>query len=230
MVQRPSKSIDSMGYRGRIKATESRGDDVTPTSSAHAGSEGSDHDANERLPLIADDQLDTDQRRVAESLKNGPRKGVVGPFIPLLYAPNIAERIEPLGSELRFFGTLDRRVHELIVCLVAATTLNQFEWAVHVPAALSLGVSEEQIDAIRRGQTPENLADNEAVAFEFATSLMASHEVSDEIFDAATAHFGQPGVVELTAVVGYFVMMCWFLNVARTPAPPGTTVPPLATA
>ena len=202
---------------------------MKPTTSAHADSEGSDHVIRERLPLIADDQLDADQRRVAQALKNGPRNGVVGPFIPLLYAPNISERIEPLGSELRFFGTLDRRVHELIVCLVAATTRNKFEWAVHVPAALSLGVSEQQIDAIRSGQTPQDLAVNEAVAFEFATSLMASNEVSDELFDAATAHFGQSGVVELTAVIGYFVMMCWILNVAGTPAPPDSTVPPLPT-
>jgi 4-carboxymuconolactone decarboxylase len=200
---------------------------VTPTTSNRSDNDGSNRVTDERLPLLADDQLDADQRRVADALKNGPRKGVVGPFIPLLYAPNISERIEPLGSELRFFGTIDRRVHELIVCLVAATTHNQFEWAVHVPVALSLGVTEQQIDALRTGSTPEDLRDDEAVALDFASSLMERNEVSDQVFAEATTHFGQPGVVELTAIVGYFVMVCWFLNVAGTPAPRDAAVPPL---
>jgi 4-carboxymuconolactone decarboxylase len=196
------------------------GDDVDPVTSS---------DSSERLPLLSEDLWNPDQRRVAESLKNGPRKGVVGPFIPLLYAPSISERIEPLGSELRFFGTVDRRVHELVVCFVAAATRNEFEWAVHVPVALSLGVSAAQIDALRRSVTPENLTDDEATALEFALSLLERNEVSDQVFDRAKASFSESGVVELTAVVGYFVMVCWLLNVARTPAPPDAAVPPLPT-
>lgn len=202
---------------------------MTPTTSTNSNGEGLNRASSERLPLLPEDLLDADQRRVAEALKNGPRKGVVGPFIPLLYAPNISERIEPLGSELRFFGTIDRRVHELIVCLVAAKTNNQFEWAVHVPVALSLGVTEGQIDALRRGQIPEDLTNEEASAFDFASSLMERNEVSDHVFEVAATHFGQPGVIELTAIVGYFVMVCWFLNVAGTPAPTDSIVPPLPT-
>ena len=200
---------------------------MTPTTSTDSGSGNVNHASSERLPLLSEDLWNDDQRRVAEALKNGPRKGVVGPFIPLLYAPNISERIEPLGSELRFFGTIDRRVHELVVCLVAATTHNEFEWAVHVPAAISLGVSEQQIESMRNGFTPLHLSDEEAIAFEFASSLMEHNEVSDQVFEEAIRYFGQPGVVELTAIVGYFIMVCWFLNVAGTPAPSDTTVAPL---
>ncbi|MGA2433518.1 MAG: carboxymuconolactone decarboxylase family protein [Acidimicrobiales bacterium] len=200
---------------------------MNPTTSTDSSDEGVRGATYERLPLLSDDLLDPDQRRVAEALKNGPRKGVVGPFIPLLYAPNISERIEPLGSELRFFGTIDRRVHELIVCFIAARTSNQFEWAVHAPVALSLGASEQQINALRNGQTPEDLTEQESVALRFVSSLIERNEVSDQDFDEATTHFGKPGVVELTAIVGYFVMVCWLLNVAGTPAPGDATVAPL---
>jgi 4-carboxymuconolactone decarboxylase len=30
--------------------------------------------------------------------------------------------------------------------------------------------------------------------------------------------FGEQGVVELTALIGYFVMVSWLMNVAHTPA------------
>jgi 4-carboxymuconolactone decarboxylase len=56
---------------------------------------------------------------------------------------------------------------------------------------------------------------------------MEHNEVSDQVFEEAIRYFGQPGVVELTAIVGYFIMVCWFLNVAGTPAPSDTTVAPL---
>ncbi len=191
---------------------------------------GQRHDkgtAKERLPLLADDSLNADQRRVSETLKSGPRRGVVGPFIPLLYAPNLCERIEALGSELRFFGTIDRRVHELVVCYVAAATHNQYEWAVHVPVALSLGVCEEQIESLRTNQGLVELSPVEASAVDFASSLLEHHDVSDHVYDQALIQFGQNGVVELTTIVSYFVMVSWLMNVAGTPAPPHGTVKPL---
>jgi protein-S-isoprenylcysteine O-methyltransferase Ste14 len=33
--------------------------------------------------------------------------------------------------------------------------------------------------------------------------------------------------VELTALVGYFVMVCWVMNVARTPGPVASATSPL---
>ena len=57
---------------------------------------------------------------------------------------------------------------------------------------------------------------------------MHRHGVSDATFAESVACFGEPGVVELTALVGYFAMVCWIMNVARTPGPKGSQVPGLA--
>ena len=37
--------------------------------------------------------------------------------------------------------------------------------------------------------------------------------------------FGEQGVVELTTLIGYFAMVSWLMNVARTPAQAGATGP-----
>jgi 4-carboxymuconolactone decarboxylase len=42
--------------------------------------------------------------------------------------------------------------------------------------------------------------------------------VSDPTYADALAAFGEQGVVELTMIVGYFAMVSWLMNVARTPA------------
>ena len=55
---------------------------------------------------------------------------------------------------------------------------------------------------------------------------MRNHGVSDPTWQAGVAAFGEQGVVELTTLVGYFVMVSWLMNAARTPA--GVQGAPLA--
>jgi 4-carboxymuconolactone decarboxylase len=56
---------------------------------------------------------------------------------------------------------------------------------------------------------------------DFVTELMRRNGVCDATYADARSRFGEPGTVELTALVGYFVMVCWIMNVARTPGPAG---------
>ena len=47
----------------------------------------------DRMPLLSDDQMDAAQRAAAAELIAGPRKGVKGPFIPLLRSPELMARL-----------------------------------------------------------------------------------------------------------------------------------------
>ena len=62
---------------------------------------------------------------------------------------------------------------------------------------------------------------DEEAALDFCRELLQTHGVSDPTYAAALAEFGEQGVVELASLVGYFVMVSWVMNVARTPALPG---------
>jgi 4-carboxymuconolactone decarboxylase len=63
---------------------------------------------------------------------------------------------------------------------------------------------------------------------DFVLELTRRNGVSDETYAEAIRCFGESGAVELTALVGYFVMVCWIMNVARTPGPAGSQAPALA--
>ena len=93
--------------------------------------------------------------------------------------------------------------------------------------AIGAGVAAEAIEALAAGRRPKNLAPDDACAFDFVSELMLRHGVSDAAYADATARFGAPGTVDLTALVGYFTMVCWVMNVARTPGPSGSTTPGL---
>lgn len=159
------------------------------------------------------------QRAAAENLISGPRKAIFGPFIPLLQTPMLMEWIGKTGETLRFHGSLPDRVRELVICIVARETSNQFEWQVHVPNALNAGVSQETIASIDAGRVLKGLSCEEQIAADFSTELLRRNGVSDATYSESVSVFGMQGTVELTSLIGYFVMVCWIMNVAKTPGP-----------
>jgi len=180
-------------------------------------SQGNSHPCSERLPLPAAEAMTEAQRAAAQALIDGPRKGVFGPFVPLMQSPVLLERVGSLGAYLRFESVLDPRVRELVTCAVARHVGNQFEWVVHAPAAVKAGVSGKAIEALRLGRRAAPLADDEQIALDVALELLQHHGISAPTYTAAETCFGPQAVVELAALIGYFAMVCWVMNVAHTP-------------
>ena len=182
----------------------------------------------ERLPLPRDDAMTPAQRAAAQALIAGPRKGVYGPFLPLLRSPARLERVAKVGEYLRFDSVLDARIRELVTCAVARHQSNQFEWTMHAPLAVQAGVAEAAIEALRLGARPKGLQADEETALDFTRELLATHGVSDPTYAAALEAFGEQGLVELATLVGYFAMVNWVMNVARTPAQASAPGPGIA--
>ncbi|MBC5785665.1 carboxymuconolactone decarboxylase family protein [Ramlibacter sp. USB13] len=186
--------------------------DVSPLPQGYA------QPAGERLPLPDASAMTPAQRQAAQALIDGPRKGVYGPFLPLLRSPALLERAAKVGEYLRFESVLDARIRELVTCAVSRHVSNQFEWTMHAPLAVKAGVAEATIEALRLGARPKQLPPDEEVALDFTRELLATHGTSDPTYAAALRAFGEQGLVELASLIGYFVMVCWVMNVARTPA------------
>ena len=172
----------------------------------------------ERLPLPDLAAMTVAQREAAQALVDRPRKGVYGPFLPLLRSPQLLDRVAKLGEYLRFESVLEPRIRELATCAVARHVGNQFEWTMHAPLAVKAGVAAESVESLRLGARPRDLPAGDETALDFTRELLHTHGVSDPTYAAALQAFGEQGVVELATLVGYFAMVCWVMNVARTPA------------
>ncbi len=61
------------------------------------------------------------------------------------------------------------------------------------------------------------MAEEEAIAYDFATELQHNKSVSDVTYARALKQFGEQGVIDMTGVVGYYSMLAMILNVAQTP-------------
>ncbi len=189
--------------------------------------QGNSQPWRERLPMPEAAAMTPQQQAAADQLIAGPRKGVYGPFLPLLRSPELLERVGKVGEYLRFDSVIDAKLRELVTCAVARHVSNQFEWVMHAPLAEKAGISAATIEALRLGARPAQLPDDEALALDFTNELLTRHGICEPTHEAAIARFGEQGVVELSSLIGYFVMVSWVMNVAHTPARPAPDVAPI---
>ncbi|HEY3117336.1 MAG TPA: carboxymuconolactone decarboxylase family protein [Chloroflexota bacterium] len=165
-----------------------------------------------RIPAISGpDELAPEHRAVWEAIQ-GSRGQVRGPFAMLLHSPELAGRVAHLGAYVRFEGVVDPRTKEVVV-LAGARELNcAFEWGAHSgELARGAGVTDDVIVAIRDRLTSA-LSPEDRQLVEYAQALVRDHTVDEPAVKAMEARFGRKGVVELTAQVGYYVLLATVLN------------------
>lgn len=181
----------------------------------------------DRMPPLEDAQMNEVQRTAAAALIAGPRKGVFGPFIPLMRSPELMDRLQRVGEYLRFGSSVPAKLNEFAMCVVARHWTNQFEWAVHYPLAIKAGVARETLDALGESRRPGSMARDEGLVHDFLVELLATHGVCDATYAQVRDQLGEQGVIDLVGLAGYFAALCMVMNVARTP-PPSSDVSPLA--
>lgn len=165
------------------------------------------------------DEMTPEQRRTAEQILAGPRKSMQGPFNAMLRSPELGDRMQAVGAQVRFHNVIPPKLKELAIILTARHWTAQFEWYAHRKFAIDAGLDTAICDAIAAGKRPAHLADDEAEIYDFCSALLATGKVTDAQFNAIKARFGERGVLDLIGTVGYYCMVSFILNVDRYPLP-----------
>ena len=131
----------------------------------------------------------------------------------LLRSPVFASGWNGFMGAIRTQLALDPCLRELAICTVAVETNAPYEWSAWVNWAIEAGVPQDTVDAIREGRPPQHLTDEEKLVTDFCMQMISgNHRISEATFNAALAHFGAQGVVELVVTLGYFAMIALPLN------------------
>ena len=141
----------------------------------------------------------------------------------LLHSPPVAEGWNALLGALRGATTLPADLRELVVLRVAVLNEADFEWVSHEPIARRAGLTEPQLQVLRR---PDAAAEPvwtpvQAAVLAFTDASTRDVAVPDEVFAGLRAHLDDRQVVELTALVGGYAMVSRFLVALAVPPPPG---------
>lgn len=174
-----------------------------------------------RIPPLVPEQMTARQKQVHETIASGPRGAVYGPLAVWLNRPELADRAQALGQYCRYDSSLPPRLSELAILTTARIWNSEFEWAAHKQIALKAGLAPDIVEAIRTKRTPEFEHEDEAVVYQFATSLHRERSIDDALYARAAALLGDQTIVDLTGLLGYYTLISMTINVFHVAPPDG---------
>ena len=170
----------------------------------------------ERLPPIPAHEMTEAQRTATAEFSAGRGYAPLGPFCVMLRSPEVMLRAKAMGDYLRYRNRLPKDVSEMVILQTARAWTQSFEWLHHERYAREAGLPVDIIAAIADGRRPDALSAIQAAAYDFTAELHANKRVSDHTYARAVTAFGEPGVIDLIGVQGYYTMLAMMMNVART--------------
>jgi 4-carboxymuconolactone decarboxylase len=174
-----------------------------------------------RMPAIAEADMSDAQKKVVAAVVAGPRKSLVGPFIPLMRSPDFMDRLQKTGEYLRYNSAFEPRLSELAILITARLWTQNFEWYAHQPIAEKAGLKPAIIEAIAHGRRPAEMAADEAAIWDFLDELSRLRSVSDATYARTLSLFGERGIIDLIGIHGYYSLLAMVLNVSQAPLPEG---------
>jgi 4-carboxymuconolactone decarboxylase len=175
----------------------------------------------ERLGAVPAEQLTPARLDAIAAFRELRRTELFGPFVPLLWSPDVLMRTAALGEYLRERSVFPRRLSEFMILIAARHWGQQYEWSLHCPIAIRAGVEPAIANAIAAGRRPDAMAEDQAILYDLCTELLRTQGVSDATYARALAAFGETGVVEAVVIAGYYSLLAMVLNTARTPPEAG---------
>lgn len=170
-------------------------------------------------PLPVDEWDDFLQRLLAASPGGLDRPLHI--FTTLARNPTLFRRWIAFGGAL-LDGEIRPRDRELVILRVAHLTESSYERAQHVPLALAVGVTEDEVAGLRLPIDEERWPAHDAVLLHAVDQLHHTGTIDDLTWDALHQSLGDSGVIELLMLVGQYQLVALVLRTLRIRIEGGT--------
>jgi len=181
-----------------------------------------------RLAQLKEEDLNTAQQALLESLRAGPRgKSLTlrGPFAAWMHAPEFGQLAQALGAHARYKTALEPRLSEFAILCTARFWKAQYEWFAHGPMALKAGVKPKVIEDLRKGRAPASAPKDERAIYAFVQELYKTRRVSNQTYKHVRAFLNDAAMVELVGILGYYTLISMTLNVFHMLPPENEKLP-----
>lgn len=191
-------------------------------------------DSDARLPLIAPADLSADQRPLYDDMSRGIASGfngftvvredgaLMGPWNISLHYPAIGKASWDLTKAIYAMSSVSARAKEVAILVVGSRFNAAYELYAHTAVATSIGMSQRRLSSLAAGLRPDDLGEDESVAFDVAYALCRGGALPQAIYNAAIAVFGDVGAAELIFTVSVYCWLSMTLNAYDVPVPTQT--------
>lgn len=129
-------------------------------------------------------------------------------FNMMAHAETALKPVMKLGGTYLGKLKLDPKLREL--CLLHAVKLEggDYEWVQHVPIALDLGATQDQVDALARGDDAAGcFSASERAALRFTREVVVDVRASEQALTEVRKHLSEREVVELILMAGFYITL-----------------------
>ena len=130
--------------------------------------------------------------------------GLVGPSGIWIRIPVWGEHVAELNRYLRNEIGLEPRLSELAILASAREMDSQFEWTMHEPEALRVGIAQEVIDTVKFRRPVADMPETEAAIVELARETLGAKKLSAATYARALGIFGEMGLLNLMALMANY--------------------------
>ena len=163
-------------------------------------------DSRARLPYLQRKNLDEASQKIFDVLPGRSPEGALGgPLAFAAYNPAVAKALFDLHNAA-VPGTLNPHVRELAILVACRETNYNLEWNAHEPSAVKAGVDPKVIDTVRRAGALTGMDVQDATVIRFGRQMFTDKKVDSATFAKAVELFGQPGAMNLVAVMNTYAV------------------------
>jgi alkylhydroperoxidase family enzyme len=108
------------------------------------------------------------------------------------------------SAHLMLFGQLPRRDTELVILRVAWQCRSAYEWQQHVPIALRVGLTPDEVAGVADRSTAGAFTERQRALLAVSDELLARRELSDATWSAVQASLRDPEAIELCMLIGHY--------------------------
>jgi len=163
-----------------------------------------------RVSFVEKDQAHPRVRELYQ--KNEAKSGrVINLWKVMGHCPYIGLNFQRLGNSLLTGEELSPKLRELAILRVGDLAQSEYEFRQHTAIALGYGITQAQIEAISDWPNSKLFNSQERTVLAYTDEVARDVSVSDETFASLRSELSEHAIVELTAAIGYYGMVCRIL-------------------
>jgi alkylhydroperoxidase family enzyme len=108
------------------------------------------------------------------------------------------------SAQLMPFGELPRRDTELVILRVAWRCRSAYEWQQHVPIALRVGLTPDEVAGVADDSPPGGFTERQRALLAVGDDVLAGRALSDATWSAVQASLRDREAIELCVLIGHY--------------------------
>jgi alkylhydroperoxidase family enzyme len=159
-----------------------------------------------RIPLIEEAEH-PELAALTARIKAGRRGGLLNVYKLLLHSPALAQTWFDHNGAVRWKTELTGRLREIVIIRIAHLNGIEYVLAQHVPGlAVAEGLTLAECDGLADWRATSLFDARERAALAYAEAMTMTTVVPDDVFADVRRHFNDREIVELSVLVGTYIM------------------------